>query len=1438
MGSEAGDAERGGVEKLTWREFGDAFWLAAVTDRRSPARPPPARAAADRTAGRHREEPTTETPDRPPTADRDPEDIATEVDSTTTGQEPTASDPETVYWPAAPVPSDGADVPVAAASGSLELIRALRGLKRAVPDRRPEHVVLDEDATAEQSVQYGRWLPATTPATTRWLDLTLVVDAGPSMALWDAKVKGFTALLQQLGAFRSIQIRLLDTGDPDAPTVRGGTLGSPARSPAELADRSGRRIMIVITDAVSESWRLGHVSPLLACWAAAMPVALIHLRSQDLWSRGLTVHRARLTVRGQLLPNSRWHTELPDAWLIPEAAMPDGAVPVPILQLDARWLRWWARLITGAGTDPVPATVLLATPSAAKRTPRSDERERKPTPEDRVREFASRASPAAVRLAKLLAAAPVTVDVARLVQRELVPESGTDHLTEVLTSGLVHIFGDGAKRQAWDIAMFDFDQKIRQLLLHGGRRSETVHVVELVAEKFGHKVHDLSRIRDALEFPDSTPQPVLDADNVYYIELERTLLRALSSKSYLSRADQLPDTAKHKTSVPRSVPTTIGGEIMSETTERMDHPATQEQLDLGASPLKVETAAMGPPPPGLSLRLQELPPTGPVPAVWGNIPPRNPLFTGRGDLLDQLGVHLNAGGATAVLPSALHGMGGIGKTQMATEYIYRHLGDYDIVWWIQAAQPPQVRAGLKELAEQLALPGSSEAHTAVPAVREALRIGRPYRRWLIVFDAAESIESIQPFFPTGGPGQILITSRNPNWASVARSLEITVFEREESIALLRKRGQEITDAEADQLAAKLGDLPLAVEQAAAWRAETGMPASEYLRLFDEKVAEILSTSVPVGYEVPMAAAWNVSFDELQNRNPAAHQLLQVCAFFAPEPISRNLFNGVRGISISPDLDVALRDPMQLGRAIRDVNRYGLAKIDHRNNTLQLHRLVQLVLRNRMTPKTKQEMRHGAHMLLANFDPNTPKSSEQWPRYQDVLPHVLSAELTDCNDSWTRQLVINLMQFLYAWGDHEEAAKLAKEALDIWTDRLGETDSQVLEAASNLGHYLWALGRYDEAAELNSRTLERRRQVSDESSEETIIAQLRVAAVMKAQGNFFVARELNEEVYEKASRLYGDEDPITLQTAHDLAVSVRLCGDYRRAFELNRLTSERRAEVLGYSSIDYLNTLSGMYMDRRELGDYPQARDEHEQMARRVEALLGEDKADTLRRYGYLAVARRKAGDHDGALELSKKAIELYRRRYGDDHPNAMECAVGYSIDLRQTRDLDGARTLGEQTYDRYRHNLGEEHPHTLAAAVDLAVTLRVLGDASSAMKLNQKSSAKLRSKLGADHPYAIACAIDLASDLSALGRYDQALQAGAEALDRAERILGAEHPTTLAARLNVTFDLSSTGREDEAKSQYEATLEAYRRKLSEEHPGTISAGEGVRANVDIDPLPS
>jgi tetratricopeptide (TPR) repeat protein len=1460
-GPEVAAAPAGRLEltDLSATDVADIVWLASAIGR--PAEDQPPAGAVDT--------PEQPEPPRPPgpapeVPELDRADLPAHREPATTHD--TAAEPETPEesGPAAPktgllrlVPGAGKPTSSLVLADSLSYFRALKPLKKTIRARRDDAIVLDEEATAEQAAETGRWWPVIRPKKERWLDLTVVIDNGPSMPLWHSRIQEFVTLLERVGAFRTIQLRLLETTNLEngglVPVLRGGTAGAAPRHPAEVLDSSGRRALLFLTDGVGDAWREEVLYPVLARWGRTMAVSVVNLLPQWLWRRGrLPLHKARITTPAGLRPNARWHLDLPDAWLAPDpdSLAPPGTVAVPVLELQPRFLRWWADLVTGAHRGPADGTVLLTRENVDTGPAQT---ENAPTATDRVARFRSLASPLAQRLASLIAAVPARLDVAGLIRDHFAADAGPEHIAEVILDlGLRYDPGPGGVGSTWDTSAFVLPEAVRELLLSGARRSETANVVRVAAEYFGSRIPVLGHLRDAIADPDNTPDPVLTHQNRADVALERTVLRALSGP-YLSRADRLRNAVLHDAGPPTSESIKSAGRDTnaSSGSDKMTDPAAHQNepsgghaptrlapedrraryagdLDAATTPMTFPAAARA--------RYRERQPDEPPP-VWGPVPPRNPNFTGRGELLVQLGKRLTAGGTTAVLPSALHGMGGIGKTQMAVEYIYRHLQDYDLIWWIEAGRPTQVRAGFTELARQLELPGAADANTAVPAVREALRTGNPFRRWLLVFDNAESPDSVRPFFPTNGPGEILITSRNSDWAGVARPLELAVFKREESIELLGKRGPEIDQYEADQLAEKLGDLPLAIEQAAAWRAVTGMPVREYLRLFDESVAEILDTSAPTDYEVSVAAAWNVSFDELKTRNPAAHQILHICAYFSPEPISRDLFTGVSRVSISPELDDALRDPIKLARAIRDINRYGLAKIDHGQNTLQLHRLVQLVLRNRaMAPQIQAQMRHGAHQLLASLDPNDPESDRNWPRYRELLPHVYAAKVVDCDDGWVRQLVINIMRYLFAWGDHEEATRFAKQAREDFTETLGPTHTQSLEVSARLGLYLWSLGRYAEAAELNQRTLALRLQVSGEENEDTFALQTNIVIDLRAKGDFKAGTDLSEEIFVKSKRLFGEDDPETLQAAYQHGLSLRLIGRYREAGELDADTLRRRTEVLGPDHPSTLNANIGLLLDIREAGEYVRARVEQERFTTMYRSRFGDDNPESTNELFYLSVARRKDGEHTGALDLSAKAYDGFQFHYGLMHPTTMACALGHSIDLRHSGDLSAAKKLGEETFDRYRQLLGELHPHTVGATVDLAVTLRLLGEVSESRTLDERALEQLRTTIGPDHPYSIIAGVNLASDLSLLGETDTAIELGRDALNRGTQVLGGDHPTVLAAAFNLGLDLRATGRADEAASYLEPTVAKYGKILGDGHPATIAAHRGIRADCDIDPM--
>ena len=293
-----------------------------------------------------------------------------------------------------------------------------------------------------------------------------------------------------------------------------------------------------------------------------------------------------------------------------------------------------------------------------------------------------------------------------------------------------------------------------------------------------------------------------------------------------------------------------------------------------------------------------------VPVVWGNVPQRNKNFTGREELLANLRRQVTSE-VKVVLPHTLQGMGGVGKTQLAIEYAWRFRGDYKVVWWIPADQISLVKSSLAALAPRLGVDDIAPGRVddAVSAALNKLRVGGPYQRWLVIFDNADEPEEIRNLLPTGN-GDVIVTSRNHRWESQADVVEVDVFARQESREFLSRRLPRITSAEADRLAEELGDLPLALEQAAALQVQSSMSVDTYLELLAKESSRLLADQPPADYPEPVAAAWSLSVGRLKEKMPFAWDLLRRYAFFGPEPIEQDLLqsgassSGPRSRSIS------------------------------------------------------------------------------------------------------------------------------------------------------------------------------------------------------------------------------------------------------------------------------------------------------------------------------------------------------------------------------------------------------------------------------------------------------------------------------------------------------------------------------------------------------------
>jgi hypothetical protein len=836
-----------------------------------------------------------------------------------------------------------------------------------------------------------------------------------------------------------------------------------------------------------------------------------------------------------------------------------------------------------------------------------------------------------------------------------------------------------------------------------------------------------------------------------------------------------------------------------------------------------------------------------VPEVWGRVPPRNKNFTGREELLDRLHHGIVGSDVAVVLPHALHGFGGVGKTQVAIEYAWRHRSEYDLVWWISADQPILVRSALAAMATRLGMPPADATgiDDAAAAVLDALRRGEPYSRWLLVFDNADRPEDISDVIPRDGPGHVLVTSRNHRWQGVVDTVPVDVFDRLESIAFLSKRAaRTIAPEDADRLAQELGDLPLALEQAGALQAETGMSIDEYLQLLKEQATLLLAEGKPSEYPVSMTAAWSLSVSQLRERLPEAVDLLRCCAFFGPEPIPRDVFapvvdaSGLQTPATGSPLGPLLANPILLWRAIAELGRYALAKIDTENRTIQVHRLVQTLLREELDTAERERFQHEVHLLLAAAAPKEPEDTADWERYVDLLAHTEPADVAGCADRNVRGFSLDAVRYLYISGDYRTARSSAERLIGAWSPESGENDRQVLMARKHLGDALRELGEYTVAYELNRLTLDRMNEALGPDDASTLVLANSHGADLRARGDFQAARDHDESSHQRHLAAFGTADRRTLRALNNLAADYTLISDYKSARRLYLETFQlQRIPGPWVGAVDQLFVRNGLARAVRLSGEYAEAVDLGEDGFAFGKKELGREHPWTLRTAKDLSIAQRRVGATEEALELAQDTYEREARVFGDDHADTLAAAMNLSNALRTLDRVDEGYPLAVETMRLYPPVYGQDHPYNQGCAVNLALLERVRGEPEEAARLDRAALAGLTTRVGRRHHYTLTCALNLASDLAALGDSASARELGERTRIELVALLGEHHPLTVACSANLVHDLRAEGRGEEADRLADETLEHYAGVLGLAHPDAQAFRDGRRLDFDFDPPP-
>jgi tetratricopeptide (TPR) repeat protein len=778
-------------------------------------------------------------------------------------------------------------------------------------------------------------------------------------------------------------------------------------------------------------------------------------------------------------------------------------------------------------------------------------------------------------------------------------------------------------------------------------------------------------------------------------------------------------------------------------------------------------------------------------SFW-NVPyRRNPFFTGREAMLIQIYELLAKKKAAALTqPEAISGLGGIGKTQVALEYAYRYGDAYQAVLWVRAESREVLTSDFTALATLLTLPEKDvqDQSKAVDAVKRWLAT---LNRWLLILDNVEDLPVIGEFLPLEAKGHVLLTTCSQATGPIAHLVEVDAMEPEEGALFLLRRAKimakdaprdtaSYTDwTQARAITEAMDGLPLALDQAGAYIEETKCSLAEYLALYETHGSALLRERGSLAPDHPQAVVGTflLSFEKLQQANPAAADLLRLCSFLHPDAIPEAILTegaAELGVVLSP----VATDPLLLNAAIQVLRRYSLVKRDPEARLINMHRLVQVVLKQSLHQEVQQQWAERSVRALNRAFPVAEFASCE--RCELYLPHALLCAQ--------------------------------------WIEQDGFTFPEAARLLHTVGVYLRDGGRYGQAEPLLKRALSLREQVLGPEYPDTATTLNALAWLYVLHANYEQAEVLLQSALMRFERVLGAEHPEVAEALNTLAAVYQYKGKYDEAEPLFKRALAIREQALGKSHPLVAESLNNLALLYDYLGQYAQAEPLYQRALALHENTRGPEHPDALIALNNLAYLYTIAGKYAQAEPLYQRALATRERVLGPEHPT-----TGMSLrDLGRLYILQGKYAQAEPLLQRalalLERLLGPEHDFTIRAQLSLAQLSQATGQEARAESLYQRALASYESVLGPEHPLVAETLTSLAQLYTGQGHYKQAEPLLERALAIDEQVLGPEHPQTATA-LDAQGHLALLqGRKEQAKRLLQRTLAIQEKSLGNAHP--------------------
>jgi tetratricopeptide (TPR) repeat protein len=809
-----------------------------------------------------------------------------------------------------------------------------------------------------------------------------------------------------------------------------------------------------------------------------------------------------------------------------------------------------------------------------------------------------------------------------------------------------------------------------------------------------------------------------------------------------------------------------------------------------------------------------------------NLPEDNLYFTGREAQLQQLHQHLSAG-KQVVLTQAINGLGGVGKTQLALAYAYRYREHYHDILWVCADTRETFIASYIQLATLLNLSKREEQdqQKVVEAVKRWLW---EHKHWLLILDNVEDLGLVRSFLPSVRQGAVLLTTRLQVTEPVALSLPLECLSEEEGALLLLRRAKRLklddplsaASIEEQQMARAitmlLGGLPLALDQAGAYIVETGCGLAGYLTLYEQRHAKLLARrgNVPSEHPDSVVTTFFLAFERVKRENPAAVDLLRLCAFLAPDAIPEALIIN-EAVQLGESLQSIVEDPWAFNKAIEILRCLSLIQRHAESKTLSVHRLVQTVLKDAMSKDLQHTwITRCSRLLERSFPTGKELNAEQREWCKQLLPHVLlnTAYYADQEKTAlpeTASLCYKAATYLRDGAQYGQAETLYQQALHLQEQLVGFTHPDLVDTLYGLATLYVMQGKYTEAEPLYQRALYAFDQVSDAVHPDIAHPLYGLATLYCEQGRYTEAEPLFKRALALFEQTLDPAHPDIARVLNGLAILYKQQGRYveaepllQRALRIFEQASDSMHPLVGYPA----NNLAEVY---REQGLYDQAEPLFQRALQIWEQALGPEHPLVAHPLNNLAEVYREQGQYDQAEPLLQRALHIWEQALGSEHTLVAAALNSLSEVYREQGQYEQAETLARRALKIREQALGPENPLMAYSLNNLAEVYCEQGQYEQADSLARRALKIREQALGPEHSDTAISLNTLAMISLKQGKYVEAEPLLRRALKIQEQVLGPMHPKLLAPLENYARLLTHLHRGEEA-AEFEARAKSIR----------------------------